>query len=142
MSDVPDGRLDVTTLALIARRAGTHQLFATRTYEPSTRSPRRLELRLLASASPPAVESARIDVRWFDIGDYSVHYVEQSADAVSYQCRWDRHPETDTSHAHYHPPPDAGDPVETPLPSHHPLDVTFAILAWVADRVGTLHGWG
>lgn len=142
MSDVPDGRLDVTTLALVARRAGTLELVDEWAYEPSSRSPRRLELRLAASAYPPAVESVRIDVRWFDTGDYSIHYVERSADAVSYQCRWDRHPETDASHTHYHPPPDAGDPVETPFPSHHPLDVTFAVLAWVAARVSTLHGRG
>lgn len=142
MSDVPDGRLDGATLAVIAERAGTHDLVDTWAYEPSSRSPRRLELRLATDVYPADVETARIDVRWFDTGDYSIHYVETSADTVAYQCRWDRHPKTETPRAHFHPPPEAGEPVETPLSTHHPLDVSFAVLEWVADRVASLHERG
>ena len=132
------GRLDVPTLRTLARRAGSHPLVAEWAFQPSAAAPRRLRLRLAASAYPSAVTAARIDVRWFLTGDYSLHYIETRA-ADGYQCRWDRHPKPTVPRAHFHPPPDAGAAEPSSLEPHH-LAVLFTVLDWVSDRVERLHG--
>lgn len=138
MSDVPNGRLDTVTLDLLARRARSHWLVAGATYRPSSQSPRRLELELSTDIYPRSISEARFDVRWFDTGDYSVHYVETADDEVAYQCRWDRHPKTDAPRSHFHPPPDAGAPLASPIESNHPLDVLFSVLRRADDRLDEL----
>lgn len=47
--------------------------------------------------------SARIDIRWSELGNYSFHYVE--TDGVNW--RFDRHPNPHSPDRHFHPPPDA-----------------------------------
>ena len=135
---LPGGRLDVPTLRTIARRAESHPLVGGWTFEPSSVSPRHLELPLVASAYPRPVTAARIDLRWFTTDDYSVHYVETRTDRSDpYQCRWDRHPKTTAPRTHFHPPPDAGEAELSSMGSHH-LDVLFSVLDWIRDRVDTL----
>lgn len=141
MSDSDDeaissGRLDVPTLRTLARRAASHPLVADWSFEPSSVSPRYLELSLVTSAYPDAVPAARIDVRWFVTGDYSVHYLE-SRDGGPFQCRWDRHPKTAAPRTHFHPPPNAGDAESSSLEPNH-LAVLFTVLDWVDDRVERL----
>ncbi|WP_435176534.1 hypothetical protein [Halorussus sp. AFM4] len=65
------------------------------------------------------------------------YYVEDRG-GEQYRCRWDRHPKTDAPRTHFHPPPDAGAAEDSPLGTHH-LDVLFAILDWVSERVEHLH---
>lgn len=74
---------------------------------------------------------------WFVTDDYYLHYVEIH-DGETYQCRWDRHPKSDVPWTHFHPPPDAGGPVSSPLEPHH-LDVLFTVLDWVSERVEAIH---
>lgn len=139
MADVPEGRLDTTTLRLLARRGQSHYLVSEERYQPSHRSPRRLELVLKSTVYPSVVEGARLDIRWFDTNDYSIHYLELSQDdTVGYQCRWDRHPKVGVSRSHFHPPPDAGDAIPSSLMSHHPLDVLFTVLDWIDERISTI----
>lgn len=134
----PEGRLDPTTLRTMDRRGGSHPLAETWHFRPDSVSPRYLELGLDVRAYPEGVTDARLDVRWFETGDYSIHYVENH-DGVRYQCRWDRHPKSGAPRDHFHPPPDAGQPVESPLEPHH-LEVLFGVLDWVSERVEALHG--
>lgn len=134
---LPSGKLDVSTLRTIGRRATDNPLVESWRFEPSSTSPRMLEIRIDASGYPPDVEAARLDVRWFTTDDYSCHYVETRGDD-EYQCRWDRHPKTDAPRTHFHPPPDAGPAEESPLDSHH-LEVLFTVLDWVGERVELLH---
>jgi hypothetical protein len=83
----------------------------------------------------PAIESARLDVRWFEGGDYTFHYVESWGDDV-WQCRWDRHPKPGEPRAHFHPPPEAAPTVEpSNMDSEHHLGVLFAVLNWISERV-------
>lgn len=132
----PQGRLDTTTLRTIGRRTSSHPLVTTWAFNPSSTSPRILEIQLADDAYPPIVDSVRIDVRWFTTDDYSFHYVEQRDDE-QYQCRWDRHPKTSASRSHFHPPPDAGRAIDSPLPPNH-LEVCFTVLDWVSERVQIL----
>lgn len=132
------GRLDISTLRTLARRAESHPLVDGWTFDPSGVSPRLLRLRLPPNAYPSDVTAARIDIRWFSTGDYSFHYLETRA-ADSYQCRWDRHPKPTAPRAHFHPPSDAGDAEPSSLAPHH-LDALFTVLDWVSDRVEGLYG--
>ena len=132
--------LDVTTLRALGARAAGHPLVESWAFAPTNASPRALELRLAADAYPTGVDAARLDVHWFRSGDYYVHYVETSGEG-RYQCRWDRHPKSDAPRTHFHPPPDAGEAVASPLATH-PLDVLFAVLDWVGERVESLHAGG
>lgn len=134
------GPLDVPTLQVLAGRADTHPLVDGWTFQPDSMSPRRLELRLDDGQYPPPVETARLDVRWFEGGDYTFHYLEGRRDDV-WQCRWDRHPEPGEPRAHFHPPPNATEDVEpSGLGATHHLGVLFAVLDWIADRIERLHG--
>lgn len=101
-------------------------------------SPRRLEVRLDADQYSGRVSNARLDVHWFDGGDYTFHYLE-SGGADVWQCRWDRHPKPAEPRAHFHPPPDAAPEVtESGIEETHHLGALFAVLEWVEGRVETL----
>ena len=133
------GPLDVSTLELIAKRAVTHPLVAEWAFQPDAMSPRRLELSLDVRQYPSSVAAARLDVRWFEGGDYTVHYLETRDDEV-WQCRWDRHPKPGAPTAHFHPPPDAASDVEpSQLQATHHLGVLFGVLDWITERIEGLH---
>jgi hypothetical protein len=138
--DSSSGPLDLATLEVLARRGNTHPLVEGWEFQPDSMSPRRLELRLDDDQYPPSVEAARIDVRWFEGGDYAVHYVE-TRDSNTWQCRWDRHPKPEEQEAHVHPPPDASPDVEpSGLGATHHLGVLFAVLDWIEERLERIHG--
>jgi hypothetical protein len=98
-----------------------------------------LVVSLDAAQYPGAVDTARIDVRWFEGGAYSLHYVE-TRESDRWECRWDRHTKPDAPRAHFHPPPDASQRVsDSTLADTHHLDVFFDVLEWVTARVESLH---
>jgi hypothetical protein len=133
------GPVDVPTLEVIAQRAGTHPLVDGWAFQPDAMSPRRLELYLDEDQYSSSVDEARLDIRWFEGGDYTVHYLETRDDDV-WQCRWDRHPKPGEPTAHFHPPPDAASDVEpTTLQATHHLGVLFGVLDWITERIEQLH---
>lgn len=137
--DVSGGPLDVHTLEVFGQRVGSHPLVERWAFQPDALSPRRLELTLDADQFPEPVEAVRLDVRWFEGGDYTVHYLEFRGEDV-WQCRWDRHPKPGAPKAHFHPPPDAASIVEpSDVDATHHLGVGFFVLDWVTERVETLH---
>lgn len=137
--DHSGGPLDRPTLDVLARRARTHPLVDSGTFQPDTISPRQLELRLDDKQYPPPVETARLDIRWFEGGDYTIHYLEIRGD-TTWQCRWDRHPKPGEPTVHFHPPTDASSDIEpSGLQATHHLGVLFGVLDWVSDRVERLH---
>jgi hypothetical protein len=139
VTDEHGGPLDVATLEVLPRRAGTHPLVDAWAFEPDAISPRRLRLSLDEPAYPTGVDAAQLDVRWFVGDDYTFHYLEHR-DGDRWECRWDRHAKTDAPVEHYHPPPDAGSPEDSPLDADHHLDALFAVLDRIDDRVRQLHG--
>jgi hypothetical protein len=137
--DSPGGPLDVPTLGVMARRAASHPLVTSWTFRPDGVSPRRLELRFDDDQFPTAVDTVRLDVRWYEGGDYTFHYVESRGDD-RWQCRWDRHPKPGAPAAHFHPPPDASSTVEpSDLDDSHHLAALFDVLDWATGRLSTLH---
>ena len=130
------GRLDHPTMQTIGRRAQSHRLVTSWEFVPNSLSPRSLEISLHSAAYPESVTAARIEIHWFVTGDYYVHYIETRGE-TQYQCRWDRHPKTNAPRTHFHPPPNAGEAVDSPVGTH-PLAVLFAVLDWVNERVDQL----
>lgn len=112
-------------------------------------SPRRLELELDVAQYPASIDAARLDVRWFEGGDYTLHYLETDGDGaeaaqgtgnVRWQCRWDRHPKPGEPRSHFHPPPDASaEVVESGIDADHHLDVLFGVLDQIEQRIESLH---
>lgn len=51
-------------------------------------------------------DTARFDIRWSELDNYSFHYV----DSAGVNWRFDRHPNTHLPEAHFHPPQDATRP--------------------------------
>lgn len=135
--DQASGALDVATLSLLARRAETHPLVAEWAFDPDSMSPRLLEIHLDDSQYPRSVTAVRLDVRWFEGGDYTFHYLE-SHERDDWQCRWDRHPKPEAPRAHFHPPPDAAR-VERGIDESYHLGVFFAVLEWVESRLEARH---
>ena len=135
--DAPAGPLDVVTLEQLGQRVSTHPLVSDWTLEPDSLAPRKLVVRFDENQYPPAVQRARIDIRWFEGGDYSVHHVETHGDGDRWQCRWDRHDKPTAPRAHFHPPPEATGVESSPLQAETHLDVLFATLDWVQDRIAT-----
>lgn len=136
--DLSGGPLDIATLEVMGRRATSHPLVARWRFRPDGISPRVLELQLDTGRYPNEVNEARLDVRWFEDGTYTVHYLEIRGDEV-WQCRWDRHPKPEAPMAHFHPPPDAGMDIEpSMLEVSHPPDVLFGVLAWLEERIPRL----
>jgi len=133
------GPLDIPTVEVLAQRADTHPLVDGWAFQPDAISPRRLELHLDDNQYPPPVEEVRLDVRWFQGGDYTVHYLERRGNEV-WQCRWDRHPKPAAPTVHFHPPPDAASDVgPSTLQSTHHLGVLFGVLDWITERIKQLH---
>ena len=133
------GPLDVSTLEVIAQRAVTHPLADGWMFYPDTVSPRWLELSLDENQYPSSIVEARLDVRWFESGDYTVHYVE-TRDNDIWQCRWDRYPKLGGSRPHFHPPPDAASDAEpSTLQATYHLGVLFGIFDWITERIEQLH---
>jgi hypothetical protein len=48
-------------------------------------------------------DSARFDIQWSVLDNYSFHYI----DSANVNWRFDRHPNTHSPDRHFHPPPDA-----------------------------------
>ena len=133
------GSLDVPTLKVIAQRGGTHPIIDGWAFQPDAISPRRLELSLDEEQHSSPVDEARLDIRWFEGGDYTVQYLETRDDDV-WQCRWDRHPKPGEPKAHFHPPPDAASDVEpSTLQAIYHLGVLFGVLDWITEWIEQLH---
>ena len=61
------------------------------------------ELRIELTAGLGDADSARFDIQWSDLNNYSFHYI----DSADVNWRFDRHPNTHSPNRHFHPPPDA-----------------------------------
>lgn len=138
MDEAATGPIDEEVLRAIRTRFATDDRFEHVAFEPDSSRIRTVVARYDRSLTPDSVRRARLDIRWYVGGDFSVHYVEERTDEVRWECRWDRHPKP-VGRDHFHPPPDAGDAVATEFPSDY-RDVLSVGTAYVAERFETL--WG
>lgn len=127
------GPLDEEVLSRIQIQLERLEQFEGVEFVPSYPNFRNIAAHHLPTVYPDHVTEARLDVRWHGGGDYSVHYVEAWTDGTRWECRWDRHPE-DVGRAHFHPPPDAGPPEPTDLPTDY-RDVIALVLAYTSERI-------
>jgi hypothetical protein len=132
------GPPDRQTLRLLERQLTSDPLVAETTFDPDSYEPRSLRGLLNGDRYPDSVTAARLDVRWFTTGDFSIHYVEDHVAGERWECRWDRHPNTHNTRAHFHEPPSGVEITDLELPSLHPLEVYSTVLTAIAQRVETL----
>lgn len=131
------GPPDRQTLRLLERQLASDSLVAETVFEPDPYEPRLLRASLAAGQYPESVTEARVDIRWFTTGDFSIHYLE-SRDGDLWECRWDRHPNTHNTRLHFHEPPTANDITELEFSSLHPLDVYSTVFDAVEQRIESL----
>lgn len=129
------GPPDRQTLRLLEEHLADDPLVASTVFEPSHHEPRSVVVRLDEDRYPPRVSRVRMDVRWFERGDYSFHYVEHRSDGSRWECRWDRHPNEHDPRSHFHRPPDGQSVEPLSMPSHHPLEVYSTVLGALEERV-------
>lgn len=84
---------------------------------------------------PGGVTRAYLRIRWFETGDFSIHYSEQYQTGNSWECRWDRHPNDHNTREHFHPPPGVSTPGEDEDYSDEWRDVLAAVLTRLNERI-------
>lgn len=131
------GPPDRQTFRLLEKHLATDSLVAKTTFEPDSYEPRLLRAHLDMRRYPRSIDSARLDIRWFASGDFSIHYIEANADCAQWECRWDRHPNDHNTRVHFHRPPDGTTVEDISLESLHPLDVYSTVLDAVEHRIET-----
>lgn len=145
MSPSPDdsaagstGPPDRQTLRLLERQLITDPLVAETRFEPDAYEPRLLRALLDAGRYPDPVTAARVDIRWFTTGDFSIHYSEDPDSDSSWECRWDRHPNAHNARLHFHHPPMGTEITDLEIDSLHPLDVYSTVFEAIEQRIESL----
>ncbi|WP_158055610.1 hypothetical protein [Halorussus halophilus] len=134
------GPPDRQTLQLLERQLASDSRIAETEFDPDSYEPRLLHATLDAERYPDSIAIARLDIRWFTTDDFSIHYIENhdAAGTDTWECRWDRHPNTHNARLHFHRPPDAEKITDLSLSSLHPLDVYSTVLTAIEQRIETL----
>ena len=86
------------------------------------------ELRIHLSTGLGTADAARLDIQWSELDMYSFHY----SDSADVNWRFDRHPNTHSPQAHFHPPP------ETATTSAEPSCIDVTEVSLVARAVQKL----
>ncbi|WP_435099502.1 hypothetical protein [Halorubrum sp. N11] len=131
------GPPDRQTLRLLERRLSSDPLVAEVQFDPDPYEPRLLRASLAAERYPESVTAARIDIRWFETDDFSVHYIEVR-DTGHWECRWDRHPNTHNTRLHFHEPPTGATISDLQLSSLHPLEIYSTVFEAIEQRIESL----
>lgn len=83
---------------------------------------------------PPGVELVSLELVWYQNNDFSIHYREVYTDGTTWECRWDRHPNSHNAREHFHPGPDAGRARDDSYPTDW-RDVLTRVLAETDERM-------
>ncbi|QZP39174.1 hypothetical protein [Halobaculum magnesiiphilum] len=132
------GPPDRQILRLLERQLMSDPVVAETKFEPDSHEPRLLRALLDAGRYPDVVAAARVDVRWFTTGDFSIHYFEDRDDDSLWECRWDRHPNAHNARLHFHEPPTGAEISNLDLLSLHPLDVYSTTFEAIEQRIESL----
>jgi hypothetical protein len=133
--DEPDsGPIDRQVLRLLDGKLVSYPLVTSTEYVPDPYEPRQLRALFVENRYPSAVESARIEIRWFESSDFGFHYME-AHEGHTLHCRWDRHPNPHNARYHFHEPPDCKSIVDFPLAKTNPIPVLFTVLGAIEDRI-------
>lgn len=124
--------VDFDRLGIIAERVSTDDRFD-RVEERPAFAPDRVVCGYDTRFYPSSVRAARLELVWFENGDFSLHYHE-AQDEGTFDHRWDRHPSDHNTRDHVHPGPDAPTPGTD---ASHPSDwrdVLSMVLREIEDR--------
>ena len=124
--------VDFDRLDVIRDRLATDHRFARIEDQPEF-APDRVVCVYHGRFYPGTVESAHLEVVWYENGDFSLHYHEEHEDGA-FDHRWDRHPSDHNERDHVHPGPDAQTPGDD---TDHPADwrdVLSTALAEIEER--------
>ena len=124
--------IDFDRLDTVRERLATDDRFIRIEAHP-TFAPERLLCVYDPQLYPERVRAARLEVVWYENGDFSLHYHEDH-ETGEYDHRWDRHPSDHNARDHVHPGPHAPTPGED---TSHPADwrdVLSTALAEIDDR--------
>ena len=124
--------VDFDRLEVIRERLATDDRFA-RIDERPEFAPDRVVCVYRGRWYPDTVESAHLEIVWYENGDFSLHYHEEH-EAGAFDHRWDRHPSDHNELDHVHPGPDAPTPGDD---ADHPedwRDVLSTALAEIEER--------
>jgi len=115
--DIGSAPIDDDRLDVIAERFATDDRF-TSIEDDSTFISNRVVYIYDSGLYPSAVQQARLEIVWFENGDFSLHYHEEY-ETDTFDHRWDRHPSAHNTRDHVHPGPDAPTPGDD---TSHPQD--------------------
>jgi hypothetical protein len=132
------GPVDRQTLRLLETHLVDDPLVETTGFDPDPHEPRVLTATLDTDRYPASVATARIDIRWFTSGDFSIHYLETESSGGHWECRWDRHPNDHNTRLHFHIPPNGRNVRDIPELSEHPLEVYSTVLTAIDERIEAL----
>lgn len=124
--------IDFDRLEAIAERLATGERFVRIEQQPAF-APDRLVCVYDSRFYPSSVQTARLEIVWFENGDFSLHYHEGNTGGT-FDHRWDRHPSEHNARDHVHPGPDAPTPGDDASHPEDWRDVLSAVLAEVEDR--------
>jgi hypothetical protein len=133
MTEELAGPLDETVLRSIQVQLEGDQQFGDVECKPSIDNLRKVSASYNTDVYPPRIVSARLDIRWTTVGDFSFHYVDECDAGNRWECRWDRHPK-EIGREHFHPPTDAGKPESTDFPADY-RSMMSIVLVYVSERI-------
>jgi len=132
-SDLPSGApIDFDRLDVIGERLATDSRFSHVDEQPAFAS-ERLVCVYSQRFYPQGVQAARLEVVWFENGDFSLHYHEEHETGV-FDHRWDRHPSSHNDRDHVHPGQDAPTPGDDTLHPEDWRDVLSMVLSEIENR--------
>ncbi|OTF01704.1 hypothetical protein [Halorubrum sp. SD683] len=124
--------LDADRLDAVHERLAAGDRFVSVDREPSY-APERVVCVYDPRYYPASVEAARLEISWYENGDFSIHYHEDHPDG-EFDHRWDRHPSSHNERDHVHPGPDAPTPGDDDAHPDDWRDVLAAVLREVETR--------
>lgn len=119
--------IDFDRLDVLEERLGADERF-TRIERRPEFAPDRLVCVYDPRFYPGSVSTARVEIVWFENGDFSIHYHEDHVRG-EFDHRWDRHPSD-----HVHPGPEAPTPGDDTSHPRDWRDVLSAVLREIETR--------
>ena len=95
---------------------------------------KRLVVTIDPARYPEPIHDVRLEIQWYRNDRFNIHYAETHADGDNWQCRWDRQSSDHSTREHFHPPPDAGEPIDTRFPDDY-RNVLSMVLAAIGARI-------
>ncbi|ELZ13878.1 hypothetical protein C479_03496 [Halovivax asiaticus JCM 14624] len=124
--------VDFDRLTLVGERLATDDRFAEVTEQPAF-APDRLVCVYDRRFYPSHVHTARLEIVWFENGDFSLQYHEEH-ERGTFDHRWDRHPSDHNTRDHVHPGPDAPTPGDDETHPANWRDVLTMVLSEIETR--------